>query len=150
MPQMDRGAPHRGRRSFLAAAIAALCAGCVVRPGTGGGWSDTVNTGANMRAGPGMDHRVITVVQAGTRVSVLGTEGNWHLVDAPGGRGWIHNSLIGARAAAPPRRGSGDDTARTTPASSAAAPPSEPVPPPCKQGCDRATNPGGVPGAPVP
>lgn len=51
---------------------------------------------ANLRSGPSMERKVIDVVEQGTQLELLGTQGNWHEVrDRVTKRvGWIHRSIV--------------------------------------------------------
>ncbi|HAA34507.1 MAG TPA: hypothetical protein DCD97_04265 [Firmicutes bacterium] len=49
----------------------------------------------NIRSGPGTDYNRLTQVLAGTRLTVLAAEGEWFLVELPGGeKGWIAGWLV--------------------------------------------------------
>ncbi|SDB22092.1 DUF4236 domain-containing protein [Belnapia rosea] len=53
-------------------------------------------TGANVRSSASMSGSVVRVLDAGTRVRVMGQEGSWRRVGDPGGEpwGWVHNSIL--------------------------------------------------------
>jgi hypothetical protein len=58
----------------------------------------TVNTGANVRDGPGTDFRVLFTLPAGATVTGLSHTEEWMRISHDSGRtGWIHASLLGAR-----------------------------------------------------
>lgn len=53
--------------------------------------------GANVRAGGGMEHPVITHAAGGVRLELLEEQGNWSRVRLPGGaEGWIYSPLLSA------------------------------------------------------
>lgn len=57
----------------------------------------TVNTGSNLRGGPGTDYKVVDKLSAGSEVDVVGkVEGQpWYmLADAGVAKGFIHSSLV--------------------------------------------------------
>lgn len=55
---------------------------------------------AYLRAGPGCGEHTLDVLEAGARVTVLGTSGDWYAVTGQGWeRGYVHRSLV--RPAAP-------------------------------------------------
>ena len=53
-------------------------------------------TGANVRSSASMSGSVVRVLDAGTRVRVMGQEGSWRRVADPGGEpwGWVHGSIL--------------------------------------------------------
>lgn len=54
-------------------------------------------SGVNVRAGPGTDFAVLTQVEMGTRVTVLGLEDGWARVRLPDGReGYISTRFVEA------------------------------------------------------
>jgi hypothetical protein len=58
----------------------------------------TVNSGANVREGPGTDFRVLFMLPAGAAVTGLSHTEEWMRISHDSGRtGWIHASLVGAR-----------------------------------------------------
>lgn len=53
---------------------------------------------SNVRAGPGLEHEIITTLQQGTRVTGYSHKGEWIRVRLEDGRlGWIFRTLLGAR-----------------------------------------------------
>ena len=61
-----------------------------------------VNTSRlNIRSGPGVAHGVITSVQGGTTLAVLGISSNriWYLVEGSFGQGWLNNGFVVFRGA---------------------------------------------------
>lgn len=58
----------------------------------------TVNTGANVREGPGTDYRVLFTLPSGAAVTGLSHTEEWMRISHDSGRsGWIHASLLVAR-----------------------------------------------------
>lgn len=55
-----------------------------------------VRENSNVRAGPGVDHRVLGQVLRGQTVTVLGISGDWYLITYDDGqsRGWIYRGLL--------------------------------------------------------
>jgi hypothetical protein len=53
-------------------------------------------TGANVRSSASMSGSVVRVLDAGTRVRVVGQEGSWRRVADPSGEpwGWVHSSIL--------------------------------------------------------
>ncbi|WP_431269271.1 SH3 domain-containing protein [Dankookia sp. P2] len=53
-------------------------------------------TGANVRSSASMSGSVVRVLDAGTRVRVVGQEGSWRRVADPSGEpwGWVHGSIL--------------------------------------------------------
>lgn len=50
---------------------------------------------ANLRAGPGTEHPVLAVFEAGATVGLLGRSGAWYQVEGPGGRrGWMAAEVL--------------------------------------------------------
>jgi N-acetylmuramoyl-L-alanine amidase len=50
---------------------------------------------ANLRAGPGTEHPVLAVVEAGTTVGLLGRSGAWYQVEGPGYQlGWMAAEVL--------------------------------------------------------
>jgi uncharacterized protein YraI len=67
--------------------------------GTGGVGTATVTTGRlNVRSGPGTAHTILTTVDQGTTLNLLGyrnAEGNWIMVGlASGTQGWVHAGYV--------------------------------------------------------
>lgn len=49
----------------------------------------------NVRAGPGLQHRIVSKVYWGESFGVRGQDGSWVAIEhEPGGRGWIHRDLV--------------------------------------------------------
>ena len=65
-------------------------------PVYGGEWSGTVNSGCNLREGPGADYNIVGVVEAGAHVSVLGTSsnGNWYRIRTSVGEGYVNVGFV--------------------------------------------------------
>jgi hypothetical protein len=53
-------------------------------------------TGANVRSSASVSGSIVRVLEAGTRVRVVGEEGAWRRVADPGGEpwGWVHRSIL--------------------------------------------------------
>jgi hypothetical protein len=50
---------------------------------------------ANLRAGPGTEHPILDVFEAGAPVRLLGRSGAWYQVEGPGGqRGWMAAEVL--------------------------------------------------------
>lgn len=54
-----------------------------------------VTANANVRAGPGTNHRVVNRLTRGDFVNVGECRGTWCYVDVHGGNGWLSGRLIG-------------------------------------------------------
>jgi uncharacterized protein YraI len=79
------------RRIFF---ITLLCFFCLTTQSLGQTVKVT-SSRANLRSGPGIEHRVITKVTKGKSLDVVGKKGDWLKVRWKGGKeGWIHGKLV--------------------------------------------------------
>lgn len=90
----------------LAALAAALAWLAVAAPAMGyEAWNGETTTGINLRQAPSLAGTVITALEAGERLQVTASEGNWLQVvvngEGYGFRGWVYGSYV-RQTAAPP------------------------------------------------
>jgi uncharacterized protein YraI len=94
----------------------------------------------HLRDQPGMDHAILGVLDAGSRVTVLEANGPWHRVRAGQLEGWVYHDYLGAGATSPttsgtrtPSKAASKPTpkaagAATSPTTNSPLPPATPLP----------------------
>lgn len=58
------------------------------------GTAGHINTGCNLRAEADGDSEIIQTIEAGERVTILGTDGNWTHVQYDSWNGWVYSSYV--------------------------------------------------------
>lgn len=90
----------------------------------------------HLRDQPGMDHAILGVLEAGSRVTVLEANGPWHRVRAGQLEGWVYRDFLGAGATPPTTSVSQTASkaaphpagAATSPTANSPLPPATPLP----------------------
>ena len=99
-PQGASETPQRSAQPLPLSAIitpaAAAPARSIQAENSGAGKMVTTTTGANVRSQPTRTASISTVLDKGTNILVVETEGVWSHVTDQGGKmlGWVHNSIL--------------------------------------------------------
>lgn len=62
-----------------------------------------VNAGVNVRSGPSENYHIVGSLSRGTRIEVVGTDGEWVKIKDPSGFAWVHGAFVEESAPSSPR-----------------------------------------------